>query len=163
MSFFLGVPSVICLAFKALTTFFPVLASISFRVLPAIVPPCRAITLLSSNDFGFFSFEISEVVASASMFNSNSRLVMPACRNTVTSVCRHVVAEVFFFQTFKLLVFFSSFVAPRFGDDFVDTCILWCVVPSLLCWLIFLPILFGCHNFCRLIPFYCEIVCVPCD
>jgi hypothetical protein len=46
-----------------LTTFLPVFCSISFRVLPAIVPPCLAIVLFCSNDLGFFSLLISAVVA----------------------------------------------------------------------------------------------------
>ena len=54
------------LAFNWEMTFFPVLASISLRVFPAIVPPCRAIILFSVIVFGFFSFDISVVVASAS-------------------------------------------------------------------------------------------------
>src|SRR5450759_1927901 len=68
------------LAFCVLTTFFPVLASLSFLVLPAIVPPCLAIILFSSRLFGFFSLLISVVVASASIFKTNSRLVILSLR-----------------------------------------------------------------------------------
>jgi len=49
--FFLGTNR---LAFCLLTTFFPVFSSISLLVFPAMVPPCLAITRLSSNVLGFF-------------------------------------------------------------------------------------------------------------
>jgi len=46
------------------------------RALPAIVPPWFAIVRLSSNVSGVFSLDISVVVASASMFKTNSRLLI---------------------------------------------------------------------------------------
>ena len=67
-------------AFIGEITFLPVFSSISFLVFPAIVPPCFAITLFSQNVLGFFSFEISFVVASANMLRTNSKLVMLSLR-----------------------------------------------------------------------------------
>ena len=64
------------LAEGPLITFLPVFSSISLRVLPAIVPPCFAIVLFSSNVSGSFSLLISVVVASASILSTNSKLVM---------------------------------------------------------------------------------------
>ena len=48
-----------CFAFFELTTGFPVFSSISLRVLPAMVPPCLAITRFCSKPSGCFSREIS--------------------------------------------------------------------------------------------------------
>ena len=57
--------------------------SVSFSVCPqrfawrlTYSPLYLAITLFSFNEAGFFFFETSEVVASASMFKTNSKLVM---------------------------------------------------------------------------------------
>ncbi len=57
-------------------TLSPVCFSISILAFFAAVPPALAIFLLFSNPRGFFFFDISVTDASASIFNTNSRLVI---------------------------------------------------------------------------------------
>ena len=72
-----------CSALSRETIFFPVCASISRRVLPAMRPPCAATIRLAANVRGRRSLEISVVVASASMFSTNSKFVMLSRRLSV--------------------------------------------------------------------------------
>ena len=74
-----------CFAFRRETIFFPVWASISRRVFPAMRPPCAATMRFAAMVRGLRSLEISVVVASASMFNTNSRLVILSRRLSVFS------------------------------------------------------------------------------
>ena len=64
------------LAFLPVIIFLPVLLSISFLALPATLPPSTATYLFSGKSFGFFTFDISVVAVSASIFKTNSKLVI---------------------------------------------------------------------------------------
>ena len=74
-----------CFAVSGDTILFPVWASISRRVFPAIRPPCAATARFAAVVRGFRSFEISVVVASARMLSTSYRLVMLSRRLSVFS------------------------------------------------------------------------------
>lgn len=74
-------------AFKELTTFLPVFSSISFRIFPAILPPCFAKILFSIKFFGLFYLLISVVVAYASIFKTNLRLVYCLSDFSFSTLC----------------------------------------------------------------------------
>lgn len=64
------------MAFFGVITGFPVRFSMACRAFPAIFPPLLATCLFSSKVCGCSFFDISVVVASASMFKTNSKVVI---------------------------------------------------------------------------------------
>lgn len=72
-----------CSAVSREMIFLPVWVSISRWVLPAMRPPCAAMVRFAATVRGFFSLEISVVVASASMLSTSLRLVMLSRRLSV--------------------------------------------------------------------------------
>ena len=87
-------------AFLEVITGFPVSFSISFRALPAIVPPRLAVSLFSSRPIGFSMLVNSVVVASAHVEHQFKG--------------GHVVAKVFFFKIFIVFVLPCGHAAPGF-------------------------------------------------